>query len=349
MSKKGICLAIIVVLLLGIISGCGSSNDESNKQLNISTWGLNEDKLWENVFKPFEEKYGVKIVLEIGNNSERLTKIKNNPNHNIDIVYLAESFAQDGIDSGLFEEIDYSRIPNKDNLNNKVMGFVEKGFGPAYTMNRVAIAYDPSKVDFEIKSWEDLWNPKLKGKISIPDISTTFGPSIMYMASQKAGIDIENDNGIAAFEELEALKPNIAKTYSKSSDLVNMFSSGEIAVAVAADFVVANIKNAVPEIVYVDPVEGAYLNFNTINIVKGSKNKDLALDFINFALSEEVQTRNAKTINEAPVNTKVELTPEESKDITYGKVVENSNTIDFNFVNNIMPEWVDKWNKIINQ
>ncbi len=46
------------------------------KKLVVSTWGLNEDVLKETVFEPFAKEHGVEIVLDIGNNSERLTKIK---------------------------------------------------------------------------------------------------------------------------------------------------------------------------------------------------------------------------------------------------------------------------------
>ena len=105
---------VLAALLIGVLSttaliGCGKSEDESsNKKLVISTWGLNEDVLKETVFEPFEEEYGVEIVLEVGNNSERLTKMKNNPNSQIDITYLAESFAEQGIEAGIFEELDYS-------------------------------------------------------------------------------------------------------------------------------------------------------------------------------------------------------------------------------------------------
>ncbi|WP_195999886.1 ABC transporter substrate-binding protein [Clostridium sp. 1001271B_151109_B4] len=344
---------VLAALLIGVVSataliGCGKSDGKSsNKKLVISTWGLNEDVLKETVFDPFEEEYGVEVVLEIGNNSERLTKMKNNPNSGIDVTYLAESFAEQGIEAGIFEELDYSKIPNAENLNDKAKSTVERGFGPAYTLNSIGIVVDPS-AGIEINSWEDLWNPELVNKIAIPDITTTNGPAIMEIAAEKAGVPVENDKGEAAFKELEALKPNVVKTYSKSSDLANMFSSGEIVAAVAADFAYGNIAKAKPEVTYIVPESGTYLNFNTININKSSNNKDLAYEFINYALSEEVQERTAKALSESPVNTQVELSDEEASNLTYGSVVDNAKTIDFKFVNTVIDEWVNTWNRIMN-
>ena len=344
---------VLAALLIGVLSttaliGCGKSEDESSsKKLVISTWGLNEDVLKETVFDPFEEEHGVDIVLEVGNNSERLTKMKNNPNSGIDITYLAESFAEQGIDAGIFEELDYSKIPNAENINAKAQSTVERGFGPAYTLNSIGIVVDPS-AGIEINAWEDLWKPELANKIAIPDITTTNGPAIVQIAAEKAGVSVEDDKGQAAFKELEALKPNIVKTYSKYSDLANMFASGEIVAAIAADFAYGNIAKAKPEVKYVVPKSGTYLNFNTININKNSNNKDLAYEFINYALSEEVQERTAKALSESPINTQVELSEEEASNLTYGSVVDNAKTIDFKFVNTVIDEWVNTWNRIMN-
>lgn len=349
MIKKSLVSILVGALTLTTLAGCGASktSEGAKKQLVISTWGLSEDLLNENVFTPFEEKYGVDVVLEVGNNSERLTKLQNNPNSNVDLIYLAESFAEQGIEKNLFEKIDYSKVPNAKNLNEKAQTTVERGFGPAYTLNSIGIAVDPS-AGIEIKSFEDLWKPELAGKIAIPDITTTNGPAILAMAAQKAGVTLESDNGAAAFKELEALKPNVVKTYSKSSDLANMFSSGEIKAAVVADFAYSTIAKAKPEVTYIVPNKGTYLNFNTININKNSKNKDLAYEFINYALSQEVELKTAKALNESPVNTKVQLNEEEAKNLTYGPVVENAKVLDFKYINSQMSTWIDSWNRIMN-
>lgn len=361
---KKISIILALTLLLVSVAGCGKTNEvketpknevkEEQKndeptELVISTWGYSEDLLWENVFTPFEKANNVKIILETGNNSERLTKLKTNPDGNIDIMYLSESFAQEGVEAGLFDKIDYSKVANATKIDEKAKYLVEAGFGPAYTLNRAAIAYDPKKIGFEIKSWDDLWNADLKGKVSIPEITTTFGPATMYIASNYKDVNITSDKGEAAFKALEELKPNLVKTYTKSSDLANMFASDEIAVAITADFAYGRIKSGAPDVVFVDPEEGAYINFNTINVVKSSKNKELAVKFIDYALSTEVQTRTAKALGESPVNAEVELTAEEAANLTYGEVVEKSNVVDHKFGNSVKTQWIDNWNRTLNQ
>lgn len=60
---------------------------------------------------------------------------------------------------------------------------------------------------------------------------------MVYVAGDHAGTPVAEDEGKAAFEALAELKPNLVKTYTKSSDLINMFTSGEVAAAVVGDSV----------------------------------------------------------------------------------------------------------------
>ncbi len=55
----------------------------------------------------------VDIVVETGNNAERLNKIRQG-NSDVDLVYLSDYYAQQGVDDGLFEELDSSKLTNMD-------------------------------------------------------------------------------------------------------------------------------------------------------------------------------------------------------------------------------------------
>ena len=185
--------------------------------------------------------------------------------------------------------------------------------------------------------------------LSTTAISESFSAksSRIYFASDHAGVDVTTDNGEAAFKALADLKPNLVKTYTKSSDLINMFTSGEVAAAVVGDFGVPTIVAANPTLVYVTP-DGAYANFNTINVTKNCANKELAYEYINYRISEELQTKTGKALNEAPTNKDVTFTEEESKDMTYGDKAAKVKVVDYAFVNPILNNWIDQWNRTIN-
>lgn len=350
--KKRLGLASLTLAAAGILAACtggGGTTKEKPQTLVISTFGLEQDKMQEDVFKPFEEKYNVKIVLETGTSSERFTKLKSNPNSTVDVIELSQSNAADGVSEGLFETIDSSKVPNMENLIDSAKELSADGSGPAYTLNSIGIVYNTKAAGMDIKEWDDLWNPALKGKISIPDITSTFGPAMLYVASQHEKSDITQDNGKTAFKAITDLSPNVVKTYSKSSDLANMFQSGEIVAAVVGDFAVPMITQSNPDVVYLVPESGTYANFNTININKNSKNKDLAYKYIDWRLSKERQEKTAKSLNEAPTNKEVVLDEETAKNKTYGAIAERTNKVDSLYVNENLEDWINQWNRILNK
>ncbi|MCD8225221.1 MAG: extracellular solute-binding protein [Clostridiales bacterium] len=317
------------------------------KQLVLSTFGLSEDISEEEVYTPFEEAFNCEIVTETGGTNDRYTKLAADSESTIDVIELSQAMTAKGFAEGLFEEIDLSRIENSQYMVAAAKSMAEAGQGVAYTINSIGIMYNPDYVDIEITDFDDIWDPSLEGMLSIPEITTTFGPAMVYMASNHAGVDVQSDNGEAAFAALAELKPNLVKTYTKSSDLVNMFTSGEVAIAVVGDFGVPIIQEANPNLIYVTP-DKTYANFNTINITKNSKNKDLAYEYLNYRLSEELQTKTGTALNEAPTNSKVTFSEEEAKNMTYGDKAENAYVLDYTFVNGVLDSWIDTWNRTIN-
>lgn len=356
MKKYVLGLLAVSSLVLG---ACGNSEatDSSSesgsestgsKELVVSTFGLSEDIVMQDIMVPFEEANDAKITLEVGNSADRFTKLKSNPNAGVDVIELAQNNSTEGNQDGLFLEITEADVPNLANLTDGAKEVFESGSGVPIAVNSIGIVYDKEKVGRDITSWEDLWSEDLKGQISIPDITVTAGPLMLYVASDYANQDLAADNGEKAFEALADLKPNVVKTYSKSSDLANMFQSGEISVAVVADFAVDVIKGAAENVTYVVPESGTYANFNTVNIPKETENKELALAFVNHRISAESQKAKALSLNEGPVNKEVELTEEEAENKTYGDVADRAKAVDFKMINENLGSWIDQWNRTMN-
>ena len=265
-----------------------TEGSKGDGKLVLSTYGLSEDISEDEVYTPFEQEFGCEIVTETGGTNDRYTKLAADSESSIDVIELSQAMTAKGADEGLFDTIDLSKIPNAENLIPAAKELAENGQGIPYTINSIGIIYNPELTGFEIKSFDDLWDSRLEGMVSIPEITTTFGPAMVYVAGDHAGTPVAEDEGKAAFEALAELKPNLVKTYTKSSDLINMFTSGEVAAAVVGDFGVPTIVAANPDLVYVTPEE-TYANFNTINITKNCKNKDLAIDFLKSTFAGSVK------------------------------------------------------------
>ncbi|NEW04770.1 ABC transporter substrate-binding protein [Paenibacillus sp. SYP-B3998] len=359
--KKIMVRGLLSLSVVGLaLTGCGTTpaKDQSpstattapkgeTKQLVISTWGFSDDYFKKEVYAPFEKEHNVKIVLEIGNNSERLNKVKQS-NTSVDLIYLSDYYAQQGIEAGLFDKIDRSRIPNLKDIYDVAKAPLGEDYGPAYTIGRLGIAYNPKTAGKEIKSWSDLWSPELSKKLTLPNITSTTGPMILDAASLVAGSSAFNED--QAFAKVKELNKGVVKYYGQTSEFVNMFAQGEIAAGPIMEMYVKDLKAAVPETQFVAPQEGAYAVMNTVNVIKGSKNKQLAEDFINWHLSKEVQEKSAKAKVDSPVNTTLQLSAEEAQGITYGAdVVNKLRKLDMKFVNQHLKSWIDRWNKEVAQ
>ena len=316
-----------------------------NKTLTISWWGFNGDKLEEIILKPFRAQCGCELVFETGNNADRLNKIKIRGGSGVDVVYLTDSYSQIGIQEGLFQPVDRAKIPNINGIYELAREPQGK-FGPAYTIGRVGIIYDSAKVSSPITSWNDLWREDLKRRVSLPGITTTAGPMTVLVAANKAGVDPYKDEK-AAFKALEQLKPNVVKNYNTGSELVNLFSTGEVSVAMAQDFTLAQIQAAVPTVRWAELKEGDYATLNTVNIAKGAANPELAHQFINFILDPKIQQTLAERGVDAPVATAVQLTPEQAYRWTYGpKMIASLRRLDYEKLNAAKNDWLDRWNEV---
>ena len=344
---KGILASCMAMSLVACSSG--ESNEE--RKLVVSSFNLAEDTTARDVFEPFEEKFNCKITKELDVVSTRLQKLQQNKdNSEVDVIELSQVTATQGAREGLFQEIDYSKIPNIENQIDSAKA-LNTGFGPAYTGNALGIIYDKEAVGFEIKTWEDLWKAELKNKIAIPTFSNTFGPAFVNIASDVKGVNVADDNGKAAFEALAELKPNVVKTYSKSADVANMMSSGEIDVAVIGDYAYNTVNKSREGLEFFFP-EGTYASFNTINITINCKDVELAYEWINYRLSEEVETRTCSLedngLGEVPVNKNVKVAAGTNVETTFKAIEAGAKSVDYDVVLPLMDEWSTKWNQTLN-
>lgn len=332
------------LLSISALALAASAGTASAETLVVSWWGYNGDKLDANLIQPFKEMCGCDVEFETGNNADRLGKLTARGGKGVDVIFLTDAYSQIGIEDGVFQKIDRSKLENIDEIY-EIARDPQGGYGPAYTVGRIGIVYDSAKVE-PITKWEDLWREDLASSISLPNITTTAGPMFVVQAGDVAGVDAYEDTD-AAFAQIEKIKPNVVKNYNTGSEMVNLASTGEIAVTMTQDFTLSSLKEAVPTMEWAELEDGDIAVLNTLNIPTGAENVELAYQFIDFVLSQEVQQKEAEQGVDAPVNTKVELTDEQAAMWTYGQdEIDALNTMDYAKMNAAKTDWIDRWNEI---
>lgn len=336
--------ASLATLSAGVMLAASPALAQS-KTFTVSWWGFNGDQLQEIIIDPFQEMCDCEVVFETGNNADRLNRLQLRSGAGVDVIYLTDRFSQLGIELGMFQPVDRAQVPNIDQLYDLAQA-PQGEYGPAYTIGRVGIVYDADAVAEPITSWNDLWREDLASSVSLPGITTTAGPMVVLKAGERAGVDPYEDPD-AAFAEIAELVPSVVTNYNTGSEMINLFSTGEITTSIAQDFSLAQIQAAVPSVVWADLEEGSIATLNTINIPTGAAEPELAHQFINFVLSAEIQQQLAVRGTDAPVNTGVELTEEEAAIWTYGDdMIAGLQRIDYEPMNAVLDEWINRWNEI---
>lgn len=127
-------------------------------------------------------------------------------------------------------------------------------------------------------SWEDLGDPRWKGKISIAD-PTQSGSAFNGLAAVYAA---------GGWDLVEKFAANVVIAQS-SLGPIQALSSGEAAVGIGAENSVYQVADG-EDIVAVYPTDGIVVNVAKFYLVANSPNQEAAVDFMNWMLSPETQS-----------------------------------------------------------
>lgn len=315
----------------------------------LSIFGINQPLFDKHLYAPFKAKCNCNIIFETGNASERLAKLearKDNPV--VDVAALPDFTTLEARQKGLIQPLDTKRLPNMgllyDFAKNPV-GSRSENFGVGYTVYATSIVYRSDKIE-AIKSWKDLFRPELKGRIALPNITTTQGPLLLFMMDRAWGG--QGNQFDVGFKKLAELKGNILTFYEPTPLPATLFAQDEIYATVIGRWAWPGLIRTKKPLKWAAPVEGQTGGLNLLTLVKGSKNAALVHEFIDFWLSTEVQTNLAKALVDSPTNKEVRLPPEQAELMTYGQ--EQINAIRFLPPDAVLKEraaWVEKWNSKI--
>lgn len=313
MFKKTLLAGMVTSVAL-FAAACGGSEDAGsgggkNDTLVVVDWGgAVTEARQETIFKPFEEKFDVKIQVESPTDYGKLKAMVEGGNVTWDVANIDTFWGEQAGEQDLLEPIDYD-IVSKENIIPEMVNKYSVGA----EMYSSVIAYSTEKFseDNHPKTWKDFWDtdkyPGARGlyndpleTLEIALLADGVKPDELYP------LDIDR-----AFESLDKLA---AKTeivwWDAGAQPVELLSSGTVTVSTAWNGRITEAKKDK------SPVDLQYnqatLSSEAWAVPKGSKNKELAMEFINFATSAEVQADFSETIDYSPVNEKaIELLPED--------------------------------------
>lgn len=310
-------LVIAVWLLVGSCS-------KKTPALNLLVWEGYADPSF---VQAFEQENHCKVSASyMGSSDELVAKLRGGSAGNYDVISPSSDVATLIANAGLAAPLDLSKIPSYNQLSPQLVSLplvrVKGGvYGVPFMWGPDPIIYDTTAFAQPPDSWNVLWDPKLKGKVSVWDDLST-----VYMAAQVLGYDKPDPSQLynLSDEQLEAvkkklleLKPNVRKIWSTGGDLTNLFENHEIVIAMGWPLNTADLKKAGFPAGETIPKENTTGWIDHLMITAGSENKELAYKFLEYMVEAKTQKLVADKTNYVPANPQAGqfMTPDKVKSL----------------------------------
>lgn len=296
---------LVCVACLTIVAGC----KKAAPTLNLLVWEGYADPSF---LQGFEKACNCKVnAAYMGTSDELVGKLRGGASSNYDVISPSSDVASMLAHSGLIAPIDLSKVGNYAQLSPQLtsLPLVKDGpkvYGVPLTWGPNPLLYDTTYFVAPPDSWSALWDPKLKGKISVWDDLST-----VYMAAQVLGFDREDPNAIyhlndAQLEQVKqkliALKPNIRKMWTSGGDLTSLFQGHEVVAAMGWPLMTNQLKKAGYPIGETIPREHTTGWIDHLMITHACENKELAYAFINYMISAQAQKQLSDVTGYTPAN-----------------------------------------------
>jgi putative spermidine/putrescine transport system substrate-binding protein/spermidine/putrescine transport system substrate-binding protein len=316
--KRAAFAAIFVLAIL--FAGCGPKTET----LSLLVWEGYADPSF---LKAFEDAHHCKVVASyMGSSDELVAKLRGGSAGNYDVISPSSDVATSIVKAGLAAPLDLSKIPAYPQLSARLRESpLVKANGQVYGVPFVwgpnPLLYDTNAFPKAPESWSDLWNPKLKGKISLWDELSS-----IYMAAQVLGYDKPDPNQLYNLtdEQLEAvkkklieLKPNIRKYWTTGGELTNLFQNHEITIAMGWPLMTTQLRKLNYPIGETIPKENTTGWIDHLMITAASSHKELAQAFLEYMVEPQTQKLVTDVTHYTPANpaTAQLLTPDEVKSL----------------------------------
>src|SRR5271155_231385 len=312
--------ALLAVLLVLFTASC----TKKTPTLNLLVWEGYADPAY---VKTFEEQNHCKVSASyMGSSDELVAKLRGGSSGNYDVISPSSDVATMIATSGLAAPLDLGKLPSYGELSPQLttLSLVRsKGniYGVPFMWGPDPMLYDTSVFPKPPDSWNAMWDPKLKGKISVWDDLST-----VYMAAQVLGDDKPDPGHLYNLtdEELDAvkkklieLKPNIRKMWSTGGELTNLFQNHEVVLAMGWPLMTNQLRKSNFPIGETIPKENTTGWIDHLMMTSGSENKDLAYKFLEFMIEAKTQKLVTDVTGYDPANSQAAqfMTPEQVKSL----------------------------------
>jgi spermidine/putrescine transport system substrate-binding protein len=297
----------VLALTLGIAAcgGGGGGGDDTGEattaeagpvkgELVFSNWPGYIDPGKEGTIAEFEEKTGVKVdyIEDINSNDGFFGKLQpqleQGDSGGRSLIVVADYMAEQMHDLGYLQEIERGDLPTVfENLKPSLQSPAfdpERKFSVPWQGGMTGIWVDTSKAP-EIKSVNDLFDPKYKGKVTMLD-ELRETPALVLLAEGVDPAEASAEEWLKAIEKIDAAADSGQIRKFTGNDYTEDLTAGNIVAAIGWSGDASLIEN--PNAEWRMPTEGCTVWSENMVIPVGAPNTAAAIEFMNFVYQPEV-------------------------------------------------------------
>jgi len=282
-------------------------------KLTLVAWEGYTEKQW---VAPFEKATGCDVTTKYaGSSNDMFNLMTSGGGGQYDMVSASGDASLRLIYAGAVAEVNMKLIPaSKDFFkafqsppNNTVDGKhygVSLQFGPNVLMvNKKAFKKAPT-------TWGALYDPKNKGRITVPDNPIQIADAALYLSKTKPSLGIKDPYELtkaqldAAVQLLEQQRPLVKKYWALASDQIDLFKNGGSTIGASWPYQVNTLRAAKVPVVGVIPKEGATGWLDTWMLSSKAKHPNCAYKWMQYISTPKPQAQQAIYFGETPVNKK---------------------------------------------
>ena len=299
----------ILFFTIIILSAC-TPNKQEIQEVNL--YSQRHYAVDELQYKNFTEKTGIKVNVVKANADQLIERLKNEGDDSPADLFVT-------VDAGKLYNARQAGVLQKissENINENIISDLRDpdGFWAPITYRSRIIVYSNDRVKkSDLNSYEDLANPKWKGRLLVRSSSNAYNQALM--SSLVANLGSENTEKWSS-----AVVSNFARDPKGSDrDQVKAIAAGQGDIAIVNSYYIGLLlasekeeeKNAGNSVSVFFPNQGeadrgSHINISAIGLTKSSPNKENAIKLIEYLTSEEAQEVYVNNSYEYPANSLVE-------------------------------------------
>ena len=296
----------IILFLSGIGNGIADTTTDQ-QVLHIAGWDVYADPNNRNKtigYEHFEKQSGYTIEFTPLSNLDDIIHYAETENK-VDVFIISNEGIEILYKMNLVHDLDVEKISNYQDLHHSLRysrwsQFDGKIYAVPWAWGPTGLLYDSSKIP-EPDSWNILWDPRFKGKVSLwDDISMIWVTALALGHSNVYNLTYEQLEEVK--HKLLELNDQVHSYYAGEQQEIELLSSGKVLLAnswfdPSARLAIYNKKFKMKI-----PKEGAVGMFDSYLIAHNSKLKEVSTSYIDHQISPKVQLQMSRTTGLAPSN-----------------------------------------------